>query len=62
MPALIACCVLTDILAYLIATDLYFSSLGYIGGTPSSDLNYTRRCFRCYLGDLRLYLKLSNRK
>jgi hypothetical protein len=62
MPALIARRLLTDISARSIAANLYFSSLGYIDHTPSSDLNYTRHCFRYYVGGLRLYLKLSNRK
>jgi hypothetical protein len=62
MPALIARRLLTEISACSIAADLHFSSLGYMGDTPGGDLNYTRHCFRCYVGDLRLLSKLSNRK
>jgi hypothetical protein len=62
LPALIACRLLTKNLARLVAADLHFSSLGYMGDTPGSYLNYTGHCFRGYVGSLRLYLKLSNRK
>jgi hypothetical protein len=62
LPALIASRLLTDISARSIAADLYFSLLGYMGDTPGGDLNYIGHCIRCYVGSLRLYLKLSNRK
>jgi hypothetical protein len=62
LPALIVRRLLTGISARSIAADLLFSSLGYMGDTPSGDLNYTRHCFRSYVGELCLYLKLSNRK
>jgi hypothetical protein len=62
LPALIACRLLTKISACSVAADLHFSSLGYMGDTPGSHLNYTGHCFRSYVGSLRLYSKLSNRK
>jgi hypothetical protein len=62
MPALIARRLLTDISARSIAADLHFSSLRYMGDTPIGDLNYTGHCFRCYVGGLSLYSKLSNRE
>jgi hypothetical protein len=62
MPASIARRLLTDISARSIAADLHFSSLGYMGGTSGGDFNYIGYCFRCYVGGLRLYSKLSNRK
>jgi hypothetical protein len=62
MPALIARRLLTDISARSIAADFHFSSLGYMGDTPGGDLNYIGHCFGCYVGGLRLYSKLSNRK
>jgi hypothetical protein len=61
MPVLIARRLLTDISAPSIAADFHFSSLGYMGDKPAGDLNYTRHYFRCYVGGLRLYSKLSNR-
>jgi hypothetical protein len=62
LPALAVRRLLTRISARSIAADVLFSSLGYMGDTPSGDLNYTRHCFRTYVGDLSLYLKPSNRK
>jgi hypothetical protein len=62
LPALTARRLLTEILARSITANLYFSSLGYMGDTPGGDLNYTRHCFRCYVGGLSLYSKLSNRE
>jgi hypothetical protein len=62
LPALIACRLLTEISARSIDADLYFSSLGYMGDTPSGNLNYTGHCFRSYVSTRRLYSELSNRK